>query len=105
MKELASMAELQAFIHSNRFSFLFVSRKTCGVCHALLPQVEIMLQAFPEIKLAHLDADAVQEVAGTLMIFTVPVLLLYVDGKEYIREARFVHIELLQEKISKIYLN
>lgn len=103
MTELKSIEEFYEFINHYRFSFIFISREECGVCHALLPQVEQLLKRFPEIQLGHIDAGVVEEIAGLLMIFTVPVLLLFVDGKEYIREARFVHMEMLEGKISKIY--
>ncbi|SEN22783.1 hypothetical protein SAMN05192533_11099 [Mesobacillus persicus] len=37
------------------------------------------------------------------MAFTVPVLVLYFDGKEVLREARMVHMEKFHEKITRIY--
>jgi len=37
------------------------------------------------------------------MAFTVPVLVLYYDGKEVLREARIVHLEKFQENIKRIY--
>jgi len=49
------------------------------------------------------DAANVPEIAGYLMAFTVPVLVLYLDGKEILREARMVHLERFQEQIDKIY--
>lgn len=64
-----------------------------------------MLQQFPEIATAEVDTEVVPEIAGHFSIFTVPVLLLFVEGKEYIREARIVHTDALHDKISKIYKN
>ncbi|WP_261133706.1 thioredoxin family protein [Bacillus sp. Marseille-Q3570] len=103
MKDLHSIEEVDNFIEVNRLSFIYISRTNCGVCHALLPKVQEMLTQFPEIRLAHVNVDDVEAIAGHLSIFTVPVLLLYVDGKEMIREARFVQMEQLQDKISRIY--
>lgn len=103
--ELHSLEEIDAFIHKKPLAFLYISRPSCSVCHALLPQVKEMMKAYPKIGLGHINADDVEEVAGHLSIFTVPVLLLFVHGKEYIREARIVHMNLLKEKIDKIYKN
>lgn len=103
MTELTSLEAAETFINTHWFSFIFVSRTNCSVCHALLPQVEDMLEEFPNIHLGHVNADNVEEVAGRFSIFTVPALLFFVDEKEMIREARFVHMELLREKIHKIY--
>lgn len=103
MTNLTSLSAAEDFIKVHRFSFIYVSRTNCSVCHALLPQVKRMLEEFPQIQLGHINADEVEEVAGRFSIFTVPALLLFVDAKEMIREARFVHMESLREKIRKIY--
>lgn len=104
-QELASMEDINNFIRIHPLAFLYISRNTCSVCHALLPKVRMLMENYPQIELGHIHADHVEEVAGKYSIFTVPVLLLFVEGKEYIREARIVHLDLLQEKIDKIYKN
>lgn len=108
MKELnilQSIDEVTQFIESNELAFLYISQENCSVCHALLPQVQTLLIDYPKIKLAQVDAIKVPAVAGEFSVFTVPVLLLFIEGKEYIREARIVHLELLDKKINKIYQN
>lgn len=57
---------------------------------------------FPRIQTRFADADAIPELAGLLSIFTVPVLVLFADGKEVLREARFVHLDEFRRKIDKI---
>ena len=102
---LTSLNKIEDFINDNPLTFLFISRPNCSVCHGLLPQVQELMMNYPDIQLAHINAEEVPEVAGRFSIFTVPVLLLFVDGKESIREARIVHRDLLKEKIDKIYKN
>ena len=103
--ELNSIEMVNGFIQDHPLAFLYISTPHCSVCHALLPQVQSMLNRYTKIKLGHVDANAVKEVAGQFSVFTAPVLLFYVDGKEYIREARIVHMQLLDEKLNKIYTN
>lgn len=103
--KLNTVEQIDDFIVSSDLAFLYISRPNCSVCHALLPQVQELLTKYPEIKLGHINADEVPEVAGKFSIFTIPVLLLFYQQKEYIREARIVHLELLDEKINKIYKN
>jgi hypothetical protein len=69
----------------------------------LLPQVEEALKDFPLIQTRQADAAHIPELAGFLSVFTAPVLLLFADGKEMQRDARFVHIEEFREKIRKMY--
>lgn len=103
IEELTSLDMVEHFIKKNSLSFLYISRPNCSVCHALLPQVLEVMESFPHIQLGHINADTVEEIAGKFSIFTIPVLLLFVEGKEYLREARIVHLDLFTQKIHKIY--
>lgn len=104
-EELTDMEMAENFLQENQLAFLYISRPNCSVCHSLLPQVQELMKKYPEIKLGHINAEDVEEVAGRFSIFTVPVLLLFVEEKEYVREARIVHMDLFDEKINKIYEN
>jgi thiol-disulfide isomerase/thioredoxin len=103
--ELSTLDAIEDFISSNRLAFLYISQPNCSVCHGLLPQVEELMTSFPEIMLGSINALEVEAVAGKFSVFTVPVLLLFVEGKEYIREARIVHMDLFEDKLHKIYKN
>ncbi|MBR8664346.1 MULTISPECIES: thioredoxin family protein [Bacillus] len=101
--ELTSMVAIEKFITGHKLSFIYISRPQCTVCHAVLPQLRVLLTRFPKIKLGHINADRVEEVAGRFSVFTVPVLLLFIEGTECLREARFVHFEQLEQKLKRVY--
>ncbi|MFB4167982.1 thioredoxin family protein [Virgibacillus sp. JSM 102003] len=103
--ELHSIDEVNQFKDNHQLALLFISRPNCSVCHGLLPQVKELMEDYPAIKLGHVNADEVQEIKGYFTIFTVPVILVFVEGKEYVREARIVHMDLFDQKINKIYKN
>ncbi|MDM5154443.1 thioredoxin family protein [Bacillus sp. DX1.1] len=103
LKELTSLETVDTFITEHSLSFIYISKTNCSVCHSLLPQVREVMNDFPLIQMGHLNADYVEEIAGHFSIFTAPVLILFVDGKEFLREARFIHLEQLREKIKRIY--
>jgi thiol-disulfide isomerase/thioredoxin len=100
---LNSIDEVEKFIGNHHLAFLYISKTNCSVCHALLPKVQEVMAKLPKIQMAFINVDDVPELAGHLSIFTAPVLILYVDGKEVLREARFVHLDQFQHKITKIY--
>lgn len=104
-QELTNLHEIERFIDQNELSFIYISKPNCSVCHSLLPQVRRLLKNYPSIRLGNVNADTVKEVAGKWNIFTVPVLLLFLNGKEILREARIVHLDLLDQKLNKIYKN
>ena len=103
--EAATIDEVHAFIAANKFSFIYVSRHDCSVCHAVLPQVREMLTAYPEVKIIKVDADKIPAVAGAFSVFTVPALLLFVEGKEMVRKARFVVMSELEQQIAQLVQN
>ncbi|HLS22592.1 MAG TPA: thioredoxin family protein [Pseudogracilibacillus sp.] len=102
-ESLTSLDDVEDFVEQNELAFLYFTMPNCSVCHGLKPQIEQMLKQYPEIKVAEIDASAVPEAAGQYSIFTAPVLLLFVAGKEYLREARIVHTAQLNEQLARIY--
>ncbi|GEN89074.1 thioredoxin family protein [Oceanobacillus sojae] len=101
--ELTTIKMTEEFLQNHALSFLFVSRPDCSVCHAVLPKLRELLDKYPQIHLGHIDASKVEEVAEKFLIFTVPIMLLMIEGKEYIREDRFVRFDQLEEKLDQIY--
>lgn len=90
-KSLSSLEEVNNFIDQNQLAFLYFTTSNCSVCHGLQPQIEEMMANYPKINAKHIDASLVPEAAGQFSVFTAPVLLPFVEGKEYLREARIVH--------------
>ncbi|MFD1416080.1 thioredoxin family protein [Oceanobacillus jeddahense] len=101
--ELTTIKMTEDFLNDHALSFLFVSRPDCSVCHALLPKLRELLDNYPLIHLGHIDAANVEEVAEKFSVFTVPIMLLIIEGKEYIRADRFVRLEQLEDKLDQIY--
>lgn len=102
-ERLCSLQEVNQFIKENSLAFLYISREDCSVCHSLLPQIRNLLADYPKIKLALIQADEIEAVAGAFLVFTVPAMLLFWEGKEVVREARFVHLDALKSKLQKVY--
>lgn len=104
-QNLTSLEEVNAFVENNELAFLYFTTPNCSVCHGLQPQIEKILEQYPAINAAHIDSIVAPEAAGQYSVFAAPVLLLFIDGKEYIREARIVHTEQLNKQLSRIYKN
>lgn len=80
---------------------LFVKTNNCSVCDGLLPQVAILEKdyAMPFYIVNIID---VPEVSGQLSLFSAPVVLLFDNGKEYARFARFVRIGELEHRLQEL---
>lgn len=90
-------------IAENPYIVLYVSRPGCGVCSALKPRVEGIVRTLPRALLCSIDLDRVPEAAGEFSVFTIPAILLFIDGRETIREARYVSLEDLRGRMERLY--
>src|SRR5699024_638332 len=104
-KELNALEEVNDFINQNGLAFLYFTTRNCSVCHCLQHQIEEMMTYYPESSNRHIDASLVPETSGQYSVFTAPVLLLFVEGKEYLREARIVQTQKLNDDLNRIYTN
>ncbi len=97
------MEEIDKLLQDNQLTFLYVTQPNCSVCQGLEPQLIPLFDKYPAIQTGRIDVSDIPEIAGKLNIFTAPVALLFVDGNEYIRKARFVPIAELDRDIERIY--
>ncbi|MGE6755841.1 thioredoxin family protein [Rossellomorea sp. NPDC071047] len=102
MEEVHSLENIKATLAAEKMVLLYISRPNCSVCHSLLPQVKRVLEEFQDVKAIHADAEKIPEIAGELSIFTVPVIIVFVDGKEMFRKARFVPIDELHSQMTRL---
>ena len=100
--EVSTLEEIDAFIATHTFAFVYVYQENCSVCHSLQPQTQKVLEEFPRIKSVQANVSTLPALAGKFTIFTVPVLLLFVDGKEVLRFARFVEMDKFKHQLSRI---
>jgi len=100
MKEIK---ELNEKVKEKGLTLVYFGQPNCSVCHGLKPQVEKKLSEFSkDIQFLEVNTQDIPEVSGEYQVMTVPVILLFLDGKEYLRKARFVPIQELYTDIKKI---
>ena len=52
VKQLNSVEAFREFIHQYPLAVVHVMRDQCSVCHAVLPQIEDLMQSYPNVPLA-----------------------------------------------------
>lgn len=101
--EYQTLEEIKDFINSGRMRIVYLSRPSCGVCTAIKAKILHIIEKYPELEGTYVNMDIIPESAGEFSIFTIPGILLYIDGKETIREARYISIEDFEAKIDRFY--
>lgn len=99
-----TLAEVQDIIRQEVGVLLYFSGEHCSVCHALRPKFkELFDSEFPQIKQIYLDAHENAEISVHFQVFSVPTMLVFLDGKEFVREGRAVSMHKLTEQLMRPY--
>ena len=102
--DITDKASLDQLISEATGVLVYFSTPTCNVCHALRPKIEAAFEEhFPKIAQVFIDAAKTPEIPAALQIFSVPTILVYLDGREFARESRNVSVPMLIEKIKRPY--
>jgi thioredoxin-like negative regulator of GroEL len=95
---------IEQTIKENLAVMLYFSAPTCNVCHALKPKLlEAIHVNFKEFKIISIDTSIEQEIAAYFNVFTIPTLLVFLDGKEFLRKSRYMSIDEVVRKIQRPY--
>ena len=98
------LEELQTTIKTEVGVLLYFSGENCNVCHALRPKFkELFDSEFPELKQIYLDAEEDAEIAAQYQVLSVPTMLVFLDGREFVREGRAVSMYKLQAQLTRPY--
>jgi thiol-disulfide isomerase/thioredoxin len=96
--------EFNGFISKNPAVLAYFSTVDCNVCKVLKPKVEALFEnEFPEFKLCYIETNRQPEVAAQNRIFSVPTIVIYFEGKEFVRKNRSFGIDELKKEVSRPY--
>ncbi len=83
---------------------LYFKNDHCAPCVALRPKVkELVERHFPRVEMLVIDTLAHPELAGEFQVFANPTLLVFFEGKEYIRKSKYVSLPELEKEIGRLY--
>lgn len=100
-----TLEELQNTIKEEVGVLLYFSGENCNVCHALRPKFkEVFDENFSQLKQIYLDAHDNPEISANFQVFSVPTMIVFMDGKEFAREGRSVSLHQLTEQLKRPYL-
>lgn len=85
---LSSEEELEDFRKGNNH-ILYFSSESCNVCHSVFPKLVELAEGY-EIRIGRIDVNKNVKIAGQHLIFSIPTILVFNEGKEVLRESRFI---------------
>jgi len=96
--------EILEEIENNLGVLLYFSGPNCNVCKALKPKInEASNKEFPKIEKIFIDVSLSPDIAAHFGVFSIPTILLFLDGREFARESRNISIAGFIEKLKRPY--
>jgi thiol-disulfide isomerase/thioredoxin len=82
---------------------IYFTGSVCGACETIKIKIEDILRRFTKIKSGEINVEKHLDLAAKYNIFSVPIFLLYIEGKESIRLGRNLDLLELEVNIKRYY--
>jgi thioredoxin-like negative regulator of GroEL len=103
MKLITGNDQFNQVLEDQPLVLAYFSGSTCNVCASLKPKIEMLVaQQFPNVTFVEIPTEHAPELSARYSVFTVPVVMFFVEQREYIREARNISVVELSSKMEKI---
>lgn len=103
-RPVCELGELRGLIRSVPAVLAYFSTRDCEVCQALKPKVEQLLaKGFPKMQAIYVDCASCPEIAATVGVFSVPTLVVFFEGREWLRKGRSFSLAELRAGLERPY--
>lgn len=100
-----NLEELNMLIKEEVGVLIYFSGEHCNVCHALRPKFRELFDAeFPKLKQIYLDAQEYAEISSHYNVVSLPTMLVFLEGREFVREGRSVSLHKMTEQLKRPYM-
>ena len=99
-----TIENIEQTIKENLAVMLYFSAPTCNVCHALKPKLLTAInENFKVFEIMSIDTSIDQEIAAHFSVFAIPTVLIFLDGKEFLRKSRHMSVDEVIREIKRPY--
>ena len=101
---MQTIKNIENTIKENLAVMVYFSAPTCNVCHALKPKlIDALDKNFENFKVESVNISSEEDIAPHFGVFTVPTVLFFLDGKEFLRKSRNMSIDEVIREIKRPY--
>lgn len=101
---MQNIEDIKKIIEENLAVMVYFSAPTCNVCHALKPKLlEAIDSNFEQFEIVSVDTSIDQEIAASFSVFAIPTVLIFLDGREFLRKSRHMSVDEVIREIKRPY--
>ncbi len=94
---------IEKLITKSGIEILYFSTDSCNVCKVLKPKIKEIVNKYNNINFVYIDTEDYLEASANYSVFSVPTIIIIIDGKEYLRFNRNLSIENFSETIDRYF--
>lgn len=103
MNILTTYKEIDQVLQKD-FVMILAKTHTCTACSAMLNMLEHNVANLDKIEIYNVYIDDLDKFRGDHLIFSVPTVLIFSEGKELLRESRYIKYDKV-ERLIDLYTN
>ena len=101
---MQTIENINKTINENLAVMVYFSAPTCNVCHALKPKLMEALETnFNDFVVESVDISTEEDIAPHFGVFAIPTVLIFLDGKEFLRKSRHMSVDEVIREIKRPY--
>jgi thioredoxin-like negative regulator of GroEL len=101
---MQTIQDIEKTIKDNLAVMLYFSAPTCNVCHALKPKLlQAIDENFKDFVVESIDISQTQDIAPHFGVFAIPTVLIFLDGREFLRKSRHMSVDDVIRDIKRPY--
>ena len=88
-------------INNNSLALIFFSGSSCTACQVIAKKLEAMLTQYPQVYTAEINIVLHHDLAASYGVYSSPIYMLFVEGKESIRLSANLDLLDLEKRIAR----
>ena len=101
MITIQSHVELNETIHKYPIVIAQFGSETCSPCSALKQRIQLWNAGHPNVHHIYVPVDDQPKLCAQMGIFTVPSIIVYIEGKVTIRQSGYFSLDQMLDQIEK----
>ncbi len=101
MKTLERSTELQQAICNEKILIVQFGSAACAPCHSIRNKIDTWCDAVKDVSSLYIPVEKFSELAAQSSVFTVPTILVYVEGKLTVRESGYFGLDSILQRVQR----
>lgn len=101
MEAVKSSQALQNIMNHHELCVVYFTGSACSACEVIKLKVETILANYPEVKGIEVNGKEHPEIAISYDVYALPLMILFVQGKESLREGKHLNLLEFERKLER----